>query len=52
MYVQLNAFSYFKQNVIWLVLYNECQQEGIYPEMYDFGRDNQSVLIIWPVSAF
>jgi hypothetical protein len=40
MYVLLNAFSHFKQNVIWLVLYSECQQEGICPEMYDFGPDN------------
>jgi len=52
MYVLLNAFSYFKQNATWLVLYTECQQEGIYPEMYDFGPDTQAVLIIWPIRAF
>ena len=52
MYVILNAFCYFKQNVIWLVLYNECQQDSVYLEMYDFGLDTQAVLLIWPIRAF
>jgi hypothetical protein len=52
MYVVLNAFSYFKQNITQLVLGNESQQEGIYPEMYDFAPHTQALLLIWPIRPF